>query len=251
MDSRMRQKVPLWRPKNFIRLSSQRSYWNINLRFYLLRDEGKTLWIQEWLRSHLLDPGTTGTTIQVPIPLICCSSVSPEPNRKEEGKNSLWCFNNWFNACQSWWHHAGFHPREKWKMSLKTISDAWNDIWEVQMYDETCSKLLGAKRDLWTHHVRYVQLFHDTCPVWTSSPLPWKEHQIIAPSRYNKHHTTLTIILLKQQRFMGLSGLLARCRTTWPRTWGEEHAEMTRPQRVCAPKSVQTFYLTRQSFKGY
>lgn len=41
MDSRMRQKVPQWRPKNFIRLSSQCSYWNINLRFYLLKDEEK------------------------------------------------------------------------------------------------------------------------------------------------------------------------------------------------------------------
>lgn len=51
-------------------------------------------------------------------------------------------------------------------------------------------------------------------PVWCEQALldrEWEEGNQITTTRYNKHHMTLNIILLNQQRFMRLSG---RRRTT-------------------------------------
>lgn len=49
-------------------------------------------------------------------------------------------------------------------------------------------------------------------PVWCEQALLDREEgNQITTTRYNKHHMTLNIILLNQQRFMGLSG---RRRTT-------------------------------------
>lgn len=70
-----------------------------------------------------------------------------------------------------------------------------------------------------SQHVRISIHFHDTCLVRTDFVC----RQITATGRHNKHHMILTIILLNQQRFMGLSG---RCRTTWPRTRTETRREM-------------------------
>lgn len=49
--------------------------------------------------------------------------------------------------------------------------------------------------------------------------------QITSTSRYNKHHLTLNIILLNQQRFMGLSGLVAAGPPDPRTTCAERHIE--------------------------
>lgn len=83
-------------------------------------------------------------------------------------------------------------------------------------------------------------------PVWCEQAL--FSHQITPTSGSNKHHMTLNIILLNQQRFMGLSGLVAAGPPD------PEHASKIQwndpTKGVCVLVSAQSYYQKLKYFKG-